>query len=83
MVLVHHIIFKQFGGGGAGGFRTFYSCGTANPLSGPSTIPISVQAYPITVGSGGAGAPTSGSGTDGSNSVFFNYNIYRWWSWTN
>ncbi len=62
--------FKQFGGGGAGGFRTFYSCGTANPLSGPSTIPISVQAYPVTVGSGGAGAPTSGVGTDGSNSIF-------------
>ena len=62
--------FKQNGGGGAGGFRTFYSCGTANPLSGPAAIPISVQAYPITVGSGGAGAPTSGVGTDGSNSVF-------------
>ena len=62
--------FKQFGGGGAGGFRTFYSCGTANPLSGPAAIPISVQAYPVTVGSGGAGAPTSGVGTNGSNSIF-------------
>ena len=47
------------GGAGAGGFRTNYP-------SSNSGIPVSVQAYPITVGSGGAGAPSSPSPADGA-----------------
>jgi hypothetical protein len=34
-------------------------------------LPVSVQGYPITVGSGGAGGiPDGGSGNNGNNSVF-------------
>jgi hypothetical protein len=60
------------GGAGAGGFRfaapslaplTY----PAKPLAAPAGITASVQAYPITVGSGGAGNCT---GTQGANSVF-------------
>jgi hypothetical protein len=52
------------GGGGAGGFRT-------NFPSSCSGIPVSVQPYPIAVGSGGAaGIPDGGSGTPGNNSTF-------------
>ena len=49
-------------GGGAGGFRTnFPSCGS----------PVSKQAYPITVGAGGAGkcSGSSGYGDKGSDSI--------------
>ena len=67
------------GGGGGGGFRG--SSGTfccANPLLAcVSGIPVSIQAYPITVGGGGAGGgpPSPGAsagceGCKGSNSVF-------------
>ena len=49
-------------GGGAGGYRESFP----NPATGG--FPISVQAYPITVGGGGAGS-TAGN-ADGSNSVF-------------
>ena len=72
------------GGGGAGGWRA--SSGTASgcysaaptPLAPTltacvSALPVSATSYPITVGSGGAGAPTPSSqppGTSGSNSVF-------------
>jgi hypothetical protein len=52
---------SNYGGGGAGGFRTCVSSG--------GTIPLSVSAFPITVGSGGAGAP-SGCASKGSNSIF-------------
>jgi hypothetical protein len=65
------------GGGGAGGYR--FSNGTASgsysagpsPL-GASALPVSAQAYPITVGGGGAGGDDSPavSGSPGSNSVF-------------
>lgn len=49
------------GGGGAGGFRT----------NGAINHVVSVQAYPITVGGGGNGAPdTTHDGTNGSDSVF-------------
>jgi hypothetical protein len=68
------------GGGGAGGFRessgTASGCYSASPLgSGVSALPVSVQGYPITVGSGGAGQPgpepqASGKGVSGSPSVF-------------
>jgi hypothetical protein len=45
----------ESGGGGAGGLRI------------ASSFPVSVTAFPITVGAGGAGSPT---GNNGSNSVF-------------
>jgi hypothetical protein len=63
-------------GGGAGGARmssgTASGCYTASPLgTGVAAIPVSVTAYPITVGGGGAGSPDSGvSPNPGSNSVF-------------
>ena len=46
------------GGGGAGGFRegkTAGDCYSASPLNAPAGLPVSVQAYPIAVGAGGAG----------------------------
>lgn len=46
------------GGGGAGGFRTI------------SKRLISSGSYPILVGSGGAGAPSRGRGSKGSDSIF-------------
>ena len=66
------------GGGGAGGFRegkqgTDNGTYTASPLAAAcSGLPVSVQAYPITVGGGGSGrAPgCSPAGTQGSNSIF-------------
>ena len=70
------------GGGGAGGFR-FASPSISpltypgKPLAGPATLPVSVQAYPITVGAGGAGASSPGgpcapanNGASGSDSSF-------------
>ena len=45
------------GGGGAGGFREGRtpqcSSYTASPLNAPAGLPVSAQAYPITVGAGG------------------------------
>jgi hypothetical protein len=66
------------GGGGAGGFRESYcsttsGCYTASPLASATSLPVSVQSYPITVGGGGAGLPVCGPynpGNNGSNSVF-------------
>ena len=70
------------GGGGAGGFREYKGpadCYTASPLNGNpggTAVTVTAQAYPITVGSGGAGSPTQASGgcsslgTNGSNSIF-------------
>jgi hypothetical protein len=52
------------GGGGAGGFRQSFP----NPAT--AGFPISVTAYPITVGGGGAGQPGSGPGTSGIPSIF-------------
>jgi hypothetical protein len=64
-------------GGGAGGYRessgTATGAYTASPLgSGVSALPVSVTAYPITVGAGGTKnvGPSSGRGGSGSNSVF-------------
>jgi hypothetical protein len=60
------------GGGGAGGFREGYNPGsyTASPLA-TTSLPVSAQGYPITVGSGGAGAgPGTPRGVSGNNSVF-------------
>jgi len=63
---------NQTGGGGAGGYReshcaTVSGCYTASPLATPTSLPVSVQSYPITVGAGGGG---SGCGSPGSASIF-------------
>jgi hypothetical protein len=65
------------GGGGGGGFRESHTAGvggpyTASPLATPSSLPVSVQGYPITVGAGGAGKASGSSqtGTNGANSIF-------------
>ena len=63
------------GAGGAGGFREGYVPGsyTASPLAAAcSSLPVSVQGYPITIGGGGAGGIYSPrvQGVDGSNSIF-------------
>ena len=65
----------QAGGGGAGGYRESYNpctSGTysASPLATPTSLPVSVQSYPVTVGAGGAGAPYPAPVANGSNSVF-------------
>jgi hypothetical protein len=66
------------GGGGAGGFRESVpspAAWTASPLANPGgSLPVSVTAYPITVGAGGAGFPSpvcgGASGNSGTNSIF-------------
>jgi hypothetical protein len=65
------------GGGGAGGFRESYNPCTsgsysASPLANPTSLPVSVQAYPVTVGGGGTATPVPSTavGGSGSNSVF-------------
>jgi hypothetical protein len=61
------------GGGGAGGFREGKTTGdtySASPLNAPAGLPVSAQAYPITVGAGGAGTPGAGVGNAGNNSIF-------------
>jgi len=73
--------FYYGGAGGAGGYRevkTPVTPYTASPLDGypsaPNRITVTAQAYPITVGGGGAGGPgPNGQGTpgvNGSSSVF-------------
>ena len=66
------------GGAGAGGYRESHNstnsgCYTASPLATPTSLPVSVQGYPITVGGGGTGAttnPSSPTPAKGNNSVF-------------
>jgi len=64
------------GGGGAGGYRESHTvpvsgCYTASPLASATSLPISIQAYPITVGGGGAGSTLPCTkGASGSNSIF-------------
>jgi hypothetical protein len=65
------------GGGGAGGYRESYNPCTsgsysASPLANPTSLPVSVQAYPVTVGGGGTATPlpSTAVGGSGSNSVF-------------
>ena len=70
----------QGGGGGAGGYRELKSPTTpftASPLDGypssPNRVTVTAQAYPITVGSGGAKGPPSScgaTGTPGGVSIF-------------
>ena len=62
-------------GGGAGGFRLSNSVGcvpapTMSPLVNPTGLPVSVTAYPITVGGGGAAITPGGPTNPGSNSIF-------------
>jgi hypothetical protein len=60
-------------GGGAGGYRESKATGapwTASPLASSTSLPVSVQSYPITVGGGGPGGTSPNRGTPGSNSVF-------------
>ena len=53
------------GGGGAGGYRQNY------PSPTTAGLPVSVTAYPISVGSGGAGSSTALTrGTSGNSSIF-------------
>ena len=63
------------GGGGAGGYRegkASSDCYTASPLNAPAGLPVSIQAYPVSVGGGGSGGPPSlpKNGVAGSNSIF-------------
>ena len=60
------------GGAGAGGFRFFTALSPASsPLVAPAGVPVSAQAYPITIGAGGAGSGSdSDKGTAGSDSTF-------------
>jgi len=57
------------GGGGGGGFRlsnsTCMSPGLTSPLASPTGLPVSAQAYPITVGAGGALNPGAKGGSGG------------------
>ena len=66
------------GGGGAGGYREVKNPATpytASPLDGYSTpanrVTVTAQAYPITVGGGGAGGTNpNGAAVSGSDSIF-------------
>jgi len=65
------------GGGAGGGFRESHTAAvggpyTASPLATPSSLPVSAQGYPITVGAGGAGKASGSSqtGGTGANSIF-------------
>jgi len=63
-------------GGGAGGFRESVPASgawTASPLANPGgSLPVSVTAYPVTVGGGGAGGPgiAPRNGSSGNPSTF-------------
>ena len=62
------------GGGGAGGYRETpgtISSYTASPIAGSvAALTVAVQAYPVTVGAGGAGKSNPGRGDAGSVSTF-------------
>ena len=66
--------YYNAGGAGAGGFReskcsSVSGCWTASPLSTPTSIQVSAQAYPIVIGGGGPSAgPGPVTGTQGNNS---------------
>ena len=63
-------------GGGAGGFREYKGpadCYTASPLNGNpggTAVTVTAQAYPITVGAGGASSTNGDVSNPGSNSIF-------------
>ena len=59
------------GAGGAGGMRfaaTHYT--QPSPLKAPAALPVSAQAYPITVGGGGAKGSSPSQGANGNPSIF-------------
>ncbi len=64
------------GSGGAGGYRESYCATTsgsytASPLASSTSLPITVQGYPITVGGGGTGgSATSDCAARGASSIF-------------
>ena len=64
------------GGGGAGGFREAHCASvsgpyTASPLASSTSLPVTVQGYPVTVGAGGVGVcGPNNLGNNGANSVF-------------
>ena len=62
------------GGGGAGGARFYASPDItsypASPRNAPAALPVSVTAYPITVGAAGAAAGGCSAGGDGGTSTF-------------
>ena len=71
--------YQASGGGGAGGYRESHSTPvsgpyTASPTATCASLPISAQAYPITIGAGGAGAPATAvpnpGSVNGNNSAF-------------
>ena len=61
-------------GGGAGGYRESKSpvdSYTSSPIVGSAAVTVTAQAYPITVGAGGATSPAGGGVSNpGSNSIF-------------
>ena len=76
---VDYLVVAGGGGGGAGGFRLAnHTCMPApqtSPLATPSGTPVTVQAYAIQVGGGGAGhqapaSPPAQKGCAGTPSVF-------------
>ena len=61
------------GGGGGGGFREgkdSFVTYTQSPLVAPDGLPVSIQAYPITIGAGGTATTPSNTGNKGSDSTF-------------
>jgi len=64
------------GGGGAGGYReskvtATSGCWSASPLAATTSLPVSIQAYPIQVGGGGPGGTNpQGAATSGTPSIF-------------
>jgi hypothetical protein len=60
-------------GGGGGGRADIGGGGGAGGLRNLSTIPVTVQGYPIVVGGGGAAQPSLGQGNNGSNSSALTY----------
>jgi len=58
------------GGSGAGGMRTRSIAPNAHPINAPANLPVSAQAYPITVGGAGSVGGQNELGGQGSSSVF-------------
>jgi hypothetical protein len=55
-------------GGGGGGRSDIGAGGGAGGLRNLSSVPVSAQGYPITIGGGGSGQPTCALGGDGTSS---------------
>jgi hypothetical protein len=65
---------SEGGGGGAGGYRESVpspAAWTSSPLASTTSLPVSVQGYPITIGGGGSGSALSTTvAASGSSSIF-------------